>query len=763
MQRPEKKSPGLPFNADKAVPTICCCGDACGMNHLAQAYVKDGKIVYYDGCAEAPNKGALCARGAAGLDIINHADRIKYPMRRTNAKGEKGEFQRISWDEAFDTIATNVAKAIREVGPQAVNIAIGHPGDMAWFAAAPALTSRFGFDSASGPIGCWSDQILGGWITLGDYYHCHAADLHNTRLIMVWGENTAVTHPSEWAEMRASQTDHGAKIIVIDPRFTETAEKADLYLPLRPGTDAALALGMANVIITEGLADEDFIAKHTTGYEDYKALALTYPPERVAEITWCPADRIREAARLYATTRPAMIQMGRGGNYSAGTGSNAGWLASRGVACLIGLCGQAGVSGSGYSCEASAPTAHSGFFHFPLIRYLGPAVGKPLVQRTVPQPKGVWEGTERLYYRRPYGYQVFWTHHNVAASYNAQDQAEEAFARIPLVIMQNRLINWTASQFADLLLPSCTWAEKWCLRFDWEGIFVTEPAIEPMYESKPDADIFRGAALAIAAKLGLSATEQEIFPFADQGMLVDALVRSMAPGWTAKEAVKHPEGIKPKEWYALQDGFVPYKAKYYFENPEDPEALYFPTQGGSGKLEFKSPWLTERLGYPDLPVTDEPMESPLRTPEVWKDYPFISHTRVSRHWQFLSFNQNADGGPASRLLREAFDTAWEPCIDISPQAGKKLGLKEGEMAWVESQHGKFQAKLRFSRRLPDWMVVTPKHWASDQNRINPVGLPLGPSVIGALKPVGPYPAVPVALPMGGQPIHAGILCKVYKA
>lgn len=756
-----EKQTGLPYNADKAVPTICCCGDACGMNHLGQAYVKDGQIVYYDGCMEAPNKGALCARGAAGLDILNDPNRIKFPMKRTNAKGEKGEFTRISWDEALDTIATGVAKAIEDVGPQAVNLQFIHTGDMACLAGASTVTSRFGFDSSSGPIGCWNDQIIGGWVTLGDYYHCHAADLHNTRLIVIWGENSALTKPSEWAELREAREKHGAKIIVIDPRFTETAEKADLYLPLRPGTDAALALGMANVIITEGLVDEAFIAKYTTGYEEYKKLALQYTPEKVEEITWCPADRIRTAARLYATTKPALIQMGRGGNYSAGTGSNAGWLASRGVSCLIGLCGQAGVSGSGYSCEASAPTAHSGFFHFPMINFFGPGVGKPLIERTVPPPKGVWEGTERLYDRKPYGYEVFWTHMNPAASSNDQNKACEAFAKIPLFIMQNRLINWTASQFADILLPSCTWMEKWVLRVDWEGLFVSEPAIEPMFESKPDVDIFRDVALAIAKKLGITATEQEIAPF-NHETLINTIVGSIAPGWTAKEAAKHPEGVRPKEWYALQEGFVPYKAKYYVENPADPEEIYFPTQGGTGRLEFNSPWLKERLGFPELPVQDEPMESPLRTPEVWKEYPFISHTRVARFWQFLNFNQTSDGGPSSTVLREAFKDAREPRIEISPAAGAKLGLKEGDMTWVESQHGKFKAKLQFSRRLPDWMVVTPRHWGAMQNRINPIGMPLSPAILTALNPVGPYPAVPSTIPMGGQPIHAGILCKVYK-
>jgi len=763
MTQIETKQTKLPYDADKVVPTICGCGDACGMNHLAQAYVKDGKIIHYEGCKEAPNKGALCARGAAGIDIVNDPNRIKYPMKRTNAKGEKGEFQRISWDEAYDTIATAVAKAIEEVGSHAINMQFGHPGDFGLLANLPAMTSRFGFDSASGPTGCWSDQIIGGWVTLGDYYHWHVADLENTNLIIIWGENTAVTKPSEWAEIREATEKHGAKIIVVDPRFSETAEKADLYLPLRPGTDAALALGMANVIITEGLADEAFISKHTTGYEEYKELALQYPPEKVEEITWCPADRIREAARLYATTKPALIQMGRGGNYAGGTNSNSGWLASRGVSCLIGLCGQAGVSGSGYSCEASSPTPHGGLFHFPMVTLFAPVVGAPLVPRTVDPPIGPWEGTERIYDRKPYGYEVYWTHTNSAASANDQDKAVEAYSKIPLFIMQNRLINWTASQFADLLLPSCTWAEKWMLRVDWEGLFVSKAAIEPMYESKPDTDIFRGMALAIAEKLGLDATEEEIFPFENHEALIDTVVKSMAPGWTGAEAAKHPEGVRPKEWYALQEGFVPYKAKHYVDDPTDPEDIYFPTQGGTGKLEFSSPWLKEAMGLPELPVHDEPMESPLRTPEVWKEYPFISHTRVARFWNFISFNQGADGGPSAKVLRDSFKTAKEPLVEVSPAAGSKLGLKEGDMTWVESQHGKFKAKLSFCGRLPDWMVVTPKHWGAVQSRITPVALSLEPKVCSLFKNVGPYPKIGGGpFPMGGQPIHAGILCKIYK-
>jgi anaerobic selenocysteine-containing dehydrogenase len=228
------------------------------------------------------------------------------------------------------------------------------------------------------------------------------------------------------------------------------------------------------------------------------------------------------------------------------------------------------------------------------------------------------------------------------------------------------------------------------------------------------------------------------------------------PNLDYKELIKHPEGIRMPR-YHNQEGFIPYKAKWYMEDPADPEAPYFPTQGGTGKLEFDSPWLAEH-DLPSLPVHDEPVESPYRTPELWEEYPFISHTRVHSHWSFLQYNLSSDGGFASDLVREADPTAAEPNVQLSPAAASKLGLEEGDMVWVESQHGKLQAKLLLSRRLPDWMVAVTYAWSGIMNKLNPMSV--SPSVSG-LKRVGPYGTG--TWKGGGQNIMCGILCKVYKA
>jgi len=748
------------YGAEKIVPVICGCGDVCGMYHMGQAYVKEGKIVYYEGCKEAENKGALCARGMSAMQVINHPDRVKYPMKRLNAKGEIGEFERISWDEAYDTIAEKMAAAMKNEGPQTVGTSVGHIMDFGGnYAAFDRFKSMFNTDSAGGADGCWNDLSMGGWYTLGDYYHAHVDDFHHSKLIVIWGHNKAVAMPSEWSHgVWEAKQKYGAKLIVIDPRFTETAEKADLYLPVRPGTDAALALGMANVIITEGLQDDDFISKYTTGYAEYKELALQYPPEKVAEITWCPADKIRTAARWYATMKPALIEIGRGGNYTGGKDSNSGWMLSRGASCLIGLCGQAGMRGAGYSVENSTVSPSGTAF------VNGTPLGnlswkdEPLVPREVKSG-----GINSFYFREPYGYQVIYTISEIASKFCDQNAAEAALMQVPFLVVENRLVTYTASRFADIVLPSAVWTEQAIVRAEYTHIVCAGPAVEPMFESKPTYLILGELAERLCQKLGVNVPQEKIWPWKTNEEIVNALFTNPElplggyPNLNYQEAIKHPEGYRLTRYYN-QEGFIPYKAKHYLDNPPNPEEIYFPTVGGTGKLEFNSPWLTEKFNLPSLPVPDEPPESPVRTPDIYKEYPLLSHTRVHRHWGFLHFNLASDGGYASDLMREAHETASEPTVELSPKMAEQLGLAEGDMVWVESRHGKLQGRLLLSRRIPDWMVVTPYHWADRQNRINPIS----ESPIVKLPMIGPYGKGKTG-GRGGQNIMAGILCKVYKA
>lgn len=761
-------SANLPFGADKVVPTICGSGDRCGMYHVGNAYTRNGEIVYYDGCKEANSKGGLCARGASAMQIIYHPDRVKYPMKRLSAKGEEGKFARISWDEAYDTIASKMAEAIKKDGPHTVAVGLGHVQSYVSDRSYTRFTKMFSLDEFGGPDGCWSDLQVGPWVTLGDFYHPHDDDFHHAKLVILWGHNKVVKMPTEWSHgVWEAKRKYGAKLIVVDPRFSETAEKADLYLPVRPGTDAALALGMAYVIITEGLQDDEFITKYTTGYEEFKQLALQYPPEKVEKITWCPADRIRTAARWYATTKPAMIDMGRGGSYSGGQGSNSGWMASRAAACLLGLCGQVGVQGSGFGVENGTNPSGTGVWQ--QAPYGMSWKGDPLISRAADAPKhrgGVWGQTDVFYDREPYGWNVLLTHLGAASEFGDQNRAESALAKIPFIAYENRFMNYTASRFADIVVPSALWPEQAMLRSENDLMVCTGPAVKPMFESKPTYLFLAELAEKVCKKLEIDVPVEKIWPWKTDEEVINEMLTNPGlplggyPKLNYQEVIKHPEGIRLAR-YHNQEGFVAYKAKYYVENPADPEEIYFPTVGGTGKLELNSPWLNEKFGLPSLPIPDEPVESPVRTPEVYKEYPLISHTRVHRHWGFLQYNLLADGGYASPLIREAHKTASEPCIELNPKTAEALGLKEGDTVWVESRYGKLQGKLLLSHRLHPTMVVTPFHWSNCQNRINPVSLSLSPGI--DLPMVGPLGNGKVSKNKGGQNIQAGILCKVYKA
>lgn len=800
-------SDGLPYGADKICPVLCTNGDACGQLHTGQCYVKDGKIVHYEGCTAGHNKGGMCARGMSGLGIINHPDRIKYPMRRVNEKGVEGEFERITWEEAIDEITDAIKKAIQEEGPHTVAAGFAHPGNYASNATASVFVTLFGGDSPNGPE-CWHDLQFGPTVTLGDMYHCHESDPLESKLLVLWGENTALTKPQEWSRSYGkAMYENGAKLVVIDSRLTETANKADLYLPVRPGTDAYLALAMANVIITEGLADKEFIEKHTFGYDEFEQLALKYTPEEVEKVCWTPADRIREVARLYATMKPAMLCIGRGGNSAGGSTSNAGWMMSRAITCLVGLCGQVGSVGSGVSIETSSGNPGNLFYHWPKsFTMTAPAKGiEPLVERTQGKPAGIWQKNDILYKRDPYGYRVYMTNGNFAATSGNQAEAAEAFKQIDLVVVYNRLAHWTASAFADILLPICSWAEAYVWRPDWAHMTVTAPAIDPLFESVSDIELFKRLSVALGKKLELGKEDREIWPFADDREFIAsmcanekiqaAIDEKVAEGdssfkefehLTFDKALEHPEGV-PNPFYAGQEGFVPFKAKVYAYNeqvPEgtDPEEIWFPTDGGTGKLLFKADFLPEQSEgvLPALPVPEEPHDSyyaegnPIESGNwelsdaVKSGFEYVAVGRVHRFWQFLSFNQTLDGGTASSALREAFKTAAEPCVEINASDAAKLGIVDGDEVVVESQYGKIVGiKAIVNELTMAGTIAPPVHWGNVQSGIYPTSRSLenvDAKLRGSLLPpfVGEF-GNDKRRGAGGITNQTGILCKIYKA
>lgn len=255
-------------------------------------------------------RGVLCTKVNAYVDYTRSPDRLLYPMRRRGLKGA-GEFERISWEEALDATAERLTRTARESGPEAIWPYVGS-GSMGLlqgvYAAGRRLWNVLGASQHLMTI-CTIAGGVGTGNTLGDNrVGMDPETLRFSKLIIIWGSNTLTTNHHLWRHIATARR-QGASLVVIDPIRTRTAEAADLHLAPIPGTDAALALGIMNVVLAEGGEDRDFVSRHTHGWEGFRARILDYPPERVAETCGIPAAAIVDLGKRVAHTRPLLPEL----------------------------------------------------------------------------------------------------------------------------------------------------------------------------------------------------------------------------------------------------------------------------------------------------------------------------------------------------------------------------------------------------------------------------------------------------------------------
>ena len=286
----------------KKIRTACrSCHGGCGVI----AHVKDGKVVKVEGDPDSPiSHGTLCTKGLAITQLAYHPDRVLYPMKKTEAG-----WQRITWDEALNTIVERFKKVIAEYGPESIVVGQGTGRD--YESHLYRFANQLGTPNVltAGHM-CYVSRVGSTLITCGTL---PIADYEGEpKCIVMWGCNPQWTNPDEYkGENFWRAYKKGAKLICIDPRKGFIANKADLWLQIRPGTDAALSLGFHRVIIEEELYDRDFVENYVNGWDAWKERVIRdYPLEKVQEITWIDKDLIRKAARMYATTKPACIHWG---------------------------------------------------------------------------------------------------------------------------------------------------------------------------------------------------------------------------------------------------------------------------------------------------------------------------------------------------------------------------------------------------------------------------------------------------------------------
>ena len=325
------------MTAIKTTRGICSnCLSQCGVIFHSE----DGKLVKIEGDHDNPlSRGFICRKGMAVNEILYDPERLRYPLKRAGTRGE-GKWKQISWDEALDEIAYNLNEAREKYGSESFVLGSGISSILLGFNWYIGLFLHlFGSPNHLRVSHlCVMPAALGGYYTCG--FNMLYPDFENTKCIVLWATNPEMSDPNKARDIRRA-VERGAKLMVIDPRRTGLASKANVWMQLRPGTDAALALAMQNVIINEGLYDKAFVESWTYGFDRLRQHVQDYTPEKAEEITWVPASSIREGARMWVQNRPACVLVGAGGLVQHPNS----FQMNRAVTTLVALTGNLDVAG----------------------------------------------------------------------------------------------------------------------------------------------------------------------------------------------------------------------------------------------------------------------------------------------------------------------------------------------------------------------------------------------------------------------------------
>ena len=651
----------------KSVCAICDPGTQCGLD----LYVKDGTIIKVAGTKEAPHShGTLCSKGAAMRQYVYSPERVLTPLRRTGERGS-GQFEPITWDEALDEIASKLNGIKREFGPESVMFFSGYAK---W--ARPYLM-RFAMDFGSPNYltessTCATAMVMAQQLTYGAPA---GPDLKNTSCVMYWSHNPSATKSLNLEGINR-KIESGAKVIVIDPRVTDLAQRADVFLQLRPGTDGALALAFGHVIIEEGLYDREFVESWIRGFDEYKQLVADMTPEKAAGICGVAAADIRAAARMYAEAKPACV------HFSAApvVHHTNGVQNYRAVFCLIALTGNLDVAGGNRINPASLvhqpggfPTREREFTCAHRLAGLPERIGArrfPVWARLCNEAQAC-DIPRQMRTDDPYPLKaLFALGLNYRMFPGSQDFLDEV-CKLDFIVDADLFLTDSAKH-ADIVLPCCSSAERREIRC-WPMGYVqfTQPAIEPVGESRSDVDILAE----LSKRLGLG---DELL---EAG--IEACVEWMMEpsGLTVKDLDEHPEGM----W--VPGAKPPAERKYLDGGFRTP----------SGKVEFVSCVLEDvgGEGCEALPSYREPAMSPVSRPDLAEEYPLVlglgarlpmyQHTRTFRlPWtRSLSPDPHADVNPADAAAAGIADGGWmtvaTPKGSVTVRAHVTRLVREGDV------------------------------------------------------------------------------------
>lgn len=478
------------------------CPDTCGW----VVDVKDGVAARLSGDPTHPfSCGTLCAKVTHYLDRVYHPDRVLHPLKRVGPKGT-GQFVRVSWDEALRDIAARWTQIIKDHGAEAIlpHSSAGVQGLIQMHSLDRRLLGSMGCSALDRNI-CGAVASSGLATTIGTGTGIDPEQIVHSRFIVLWGTNTVVTNLHYWPLVREARR-RGATVVVIDPVRTRTAEAADWFLQVRPGSDATLALAMMHVMIRDGLVDHEYVAAHAEGYDALVERVQEYAPTAVAEIVGLPAEEIERFARAYATTQPSLLRPLIGLEHHRN-----GAMQFRTIACLPVLSGAWKHRGGGLARSTHA--LH--FAALDLDRVLMPEVYVPGVRtlnmRDIGQDLCNTDLTPRVHALLVYGA-------NPMVSMPNRNRIREGLMREDLFTVVHDLFVTDTARYADYVLPATSQIEHLDLSPAWGHLYLAlnRPAIAPRGESVSNTELFRRLAHA------LGRTEPYLFE-SDESMLRAAL------------------------------------------------------------------------------------------------------------------------------------------------------------------------------------------------------------------------------------------------
>ena len=662
------------------------CPDTCSMVF----HVKDNKLIAVKGNADHPmTRGGLCVKLNDFEKRHYHPDRLLYPMKRVGPKGTK-QFERISWDEALDTIVDKWQSIIQEHGPQAImpNSYLGNQGLVHGLNGGDAFFARLGATVTERTF-CGEGSCTAWLLTVGPTAGVDPESFIHSKFIIIWACNSVSTNLHHWHIIKEAQK-NGSKVVVIDAYASKTAKEADWHICPKPGTDGALAMAMMHVIIDEGLVDQDYVDNYTVGYPELAEKAKDRTPEWAEAITGIPAEDIRKLAREYATTQPSAIRIGVALEKSWGGGQ-----AIRAVTCLPALTGAWRHVGGG-------------ILQFPVWEH---PYRFDVICRPDLIPKGtqvvnnlqlgrVLTGEQKL--NVPIKSMMCWNTNPVTQATESEKIIEGLSREDLFLVSAEHFISDTAA-YADILLPASMGAEQEDIILSWGHLYLTynTKCIASPGEAIPNNEIFRR----LAKRLGF---EEENFKWSDIECL-EHYVDWKSPACGGIDL----NYLKEHGYYRLDVGTKDNRAPHKQGN--------FPTP--SGKCEFRvvgaknfvaGPFRQMYEDFqpgediPELPDYVASKETASANPELAKKYP-LNILAPKSHGFINSSYANME----SKIKGQG-----EQFVMIHPADALDRGLVDGARAKVINDRGSFEAMAKVTTDVNKGIVVaTLGYWRQLNNGV----------------------------------------------